>query len=330
MPLYRSEDTHYARYSIQGGKHKRSYMHLVKGTSGETYSFIAVDACLEPGPKRPFNFIGLLVQNDTDEIHHLIERAQIAESNYAIWFGHYPTSCILTINKQRQSLRRIISSYENSLAYMCGHLHTLGGIVPNMYALQEDSFLELELADWKKNRMYRLAAIDHGRLSFVDVKHKQWPVILIVNPKHALFHIPHRNESILQAESTHIRILAFSLDKITYCEVFIDGKRFADCQSSTENLFVVPWNPKEYMNGLHVIKVLVKDKSGREAKISHPFKMHEDKLLDFDFMARFVVLGDVATIFKYMFLSSLALCTLPLIFFRLWHTLVIGEFKFNS
>lgn len=53
--------------------------------------------------------------------------------------------------------------------------------------------------------------------------------------------------------------------------------------------------------------------------------MHERELLDFDFLARFVILGDVATFFKYMFLGSLALCTMPLIFFRLLHTLVVGK-----
>lgn len=29
----------------------------------------------------------------------------------------------------------------------------LGGAVPNMYTLQRGGFLELELADWKDNRM---------------------------------------------------------------------------------------------------------------------------------------------------------------------------------
>lgn len=29
----------------------------------------------------------------------------------------------------------------------------LGGLVPNMYTLQQAGFLELELGDWKDNRM---------------------------------------------------------------------------------------------------------------------------------------------------------------------------------
>lgn len=42
-------DTHYTRYSVQGVKHKRSYKYLHRDSSGDLYSFIGVDATLEPG-----------------------------------------------------------------------------------------------------------------------------------------------------------------------------------------------------------------------------------------------------------------------------------------
>lgn len=58
--------------------------------------------------------------------------------------------------------------------------------------MQTDGFLELELADWKHNRIFRVAAFDHGLFSFVDVIHDSWPVVLITNPKHALFRIPEK------------------------------------------------------------------------------------------------------------------------------------------
>jgi hypothetical protein len=41
-----------------------------------------------------------------------------------------------------------------------------------------------------RQRMFRVAAIDHGLFSFVDVKHNDWPIILITNPKNALFNNP--------------------------------------------------------------------------------------------------------------------------------------------
>lgn len=242
-------------------------MEVVTGDTGEVYSFMAVDACIEPGAKRPFNFIGVLSQNDTDHIEQLLGDARRAGSNYTIWFGHYPTSCIVTLNDKRKSFQRIMAEDENGLVYLCGHLHTLAGMVPRMYALQHDSYLELELGDWKSTRVYRVAAIDHGVFSFVDVKHNQWPVVLITNPKHALFHIPHREEARMQLESTHIRLLAFSPAGIEDCFASIDDGFAVECRKVNENFFVVPWEPTKYASGLHSITVTVVDRSGNENEV---------------------------------------------------------------
>lgn len=43
---------------------------------------------------------------------------------------------------------------KKAVAYLCGHLHQLGGAVPHMYTRQQNGILELELADWKHSRMY--------------------------------------------------------------------------------------------------------------------------------------------------------------------------------
>lgn len=48
-------------------------------------------------------------------------------------------------------------------------------------------------------------AIDHGLLSFVDVTHRDWPVVLITNPKHSLFLIPGKENYDIIMNSTHIR-----------------------------------------------------------------------------------------------------------------------------
>jgi len=52
---------------------------------------------------------------------------------------------------------------------------------------------------------YRLAAIDHGQFSFIDIKHNDWPIALITNPKNMLFMMTKKEnlESII--ESTYIR-----------------------------------------------------------------------------------------------------------------------------
>jgi hypothetical protein len=113
----------------------------------ETYSFIAVDACLNPGPRRPFNFVGVLGLSEFEQIREFQIKAS-QEGNFTIWFGHYPTSCIISPSP---GLRSLIG--HSGLAYLCGHLHMLGGMVPNMYTLQHTGNLELELGDWKDNRL---------------------------------------------------------------------------------------------------------------------------------------------------------------------------------
>lgn len=198
VPSAMANSSLFNRYSMQGPKHKRSYMELVRDSNGNVYAFFAIDACLQPGPKRPYNFVGLLTQEDTDLIQHLVDEAKRAGVSNAIWFGHYPTSCIVTKNKEDRSVKRLIADYDASLAYLSGHLHSLGGFIPHMYALQEDKFFELEVADWKETRRYRVAAIDHGLLSFVDVNFGEWPIVLITNPKNALFQIPSRKEAKVQ------------------------------------------------------------------------------------------------------------------------------------
>lgn len=40
----------------------------------------------------------------------------------------------------------------SATAYLCGHLHTMGGLMPALYSQHRSGTLELELGDWKDNR----------------------------------------------------------------------------------------------------------------------------------------------------------------------------------
>lgn len=98
-------------------------------------------------------------------------------------------------------------------------------------------------------------AVDHGMLSFVDVDHDVWPVVLITNPKHTLFLIP-KAESVESIKaSTHIRILTFSPSDIVRVEVKIDDGEWRLCRHVSGPLYVSEWNPTQYLRGLHYIKV---------------------------------------------------------------------------
>jgi len=52
---------------------------------------------------------------------------------------------------------------------------------------------------------YRLLVFDHGLLSFVDVALNSWPVVVITNPKNALFLIDSHEPTKSIRYSTHIR-----------------------------------------------------------------------------------------------------------------------------
>lgn len=286
VPSLASDENFYQRYSVQGPHHSRSYSYTLK-LEGQSVTFIAVDACLLPGPRRPFNFIGMVTSSEMRLLEEF-ERAS-RKSNHTIWFGHYPTSCILS---PEPGIRRVMG---RGLAYLCGHLHTLGGLVPNMYTRQHTGSLELELGDWKDSRLFRVAAIDHGLFSFTDVKHATWPVILITNPKHALFAMKHHEPLHLIQKSTHIRVLIWSFSPIVEAKVRVgeSGPWHTLAQVKEGPLFVVSWNPQKYMTGLHTIMVYAKDSSGREQRVEQPFSL-DGSQPSFRFWPRALLMSNIS------------------------------------
>uniref|UniRef100_A0A3P8V0H3 Transmembrane protein 62 n=1 Tax=Cynoglossus semilaevis TaxID=244447 RepID=A0A3P8V0H3_CYNSE len=164
--------------------------HYVHRTPFGNYSFVCADATLTPGPKRPYNFFGILNQ---------VMMVESLQSNQSIWFGHYTTSTILS---RSPGVRDLMGS---AVAYLCGHLHTLGGLMPVLHSRHPHGTLELELGDWMDNRRYRVLAFDHDLLSFSDLRFEQWPVVVITNPKNAQYLHPGVEPLGRIQRSTHIR-----------------------------------------------------------------------------------------------------------------------------
>ncbi|XP_035671982.1 transmembrane protein 62-like isoform X4 [Branchiostoma floridae] len=264
IPALHSNRNFFRQYSSMGQTGKISYHHAHKTPFG-TYSFVALDACLNPGPRRPFNFFGYLNESSLATLQSLAD--ETVHSNMTIWMGHHPTATILSPNP---GIKHVI---RNGIAYLCGHLHDLGGLFPVMYSMQEGGTLELELSDWMNNRRYRLLAADHDMLSFVDVKLGEWPVVLVTNPKHAMFATPSHEPLGRIRHSTHIRVLAFSPDPIEKVVVWLDGVRFCEASHVEGPLFTCPWNPADYGTGLHTIAVDVSDRKGRTRHQEHPFSV---------------------------------------------------------
>lgn len=248
--------------------------------------------------------------------------------DFTIWFAHYPTSTVLT-PPGTPNIRKFIGQFGNSLGYLAGHLHTLGRFVNRMYALHPEGFLELELADFLRTRRFRLAAIDHGMFSIVDLDLHTYPFALITNPKNMLFNNPFREDINLQKRSTHIRILAFSNADIIKCEISIDDGDWQKCEKRTENFFVVPWNPSEYQKGKHEIKIHIKDANGEIFENSQFFALDGSRI-SFDFLAKFILMSDLTTLFQLGYACALLLCIVPLIVFKSWQMLLKREQKIKN
>ncbi|VVC93869.1 unnamed protein product [Leptidea sinapis] len=297
-----------------GSSHAKSYVYY-KQHNGVNVAFLGIDACPEPGLRRPFNFIGILDGQEQQKIQKLKTEAE-SKADHIVWFGHYPTSCILSLHLESPSLdiRDLIAAAHGSQVYVCGHLHAMGGLVPRMYTKHKKGYLELELGDWKDNRMYRLAAIDHGMFSFVDQKHNTWPVVLVTNPKHAKYAMPGREPLHLIPDSTHVRILVFSDVDIDSVKISFDNTSWSDCKLQKLPLYTCDWQPQTLLTGLHNLYVKAIDKMDREANIVHPFSL-DGSVMNFEITPRILLMLDAGVVA--IFGTLLMLNVIPLVVLRL-------------
>ncbi|XP_032273866.1 transmembrane protein 62 isoform X2 [Phoca vitulina] len=246
IPSLESVENYYRKYSAV---RRDGSFHYVHSTPFGNYSFISLDATPNPGPKRPYNFFGILDEKRMEEL--LLLAKESSRSNHSIWFGHYTTSTILSPSP---GIRSIMSS---ATAYLCGHLHTLGGLMPVLHTRHLQGTLELEVGDWKDNRRYRIFAFDHDLFSFADLVFGEWPVVLITNPKSLLYSCARHEPLERLLHSTHIRVLAFSLSSITSVTVKIDGVHLGQAIHLSGPIFILKWNPRNYSNRTHNIEVTV-------------------------------------------------------------------------
>ncbi|XP_069117424.1 transmembrane protein 62-like isoform X1 [Argopecten irradians] len=285
------EKNYFRSYSMQGPKHPNSYLYHHNKPWGR-YSFIAMDACPDPGPRRPFNFFGYMNKR---KMTRLMEyEKQTHGSNMTVWFGHYPTSLVIL-----EDGTRIRSLMRNATAYLCGHLHTLAGLVPKMHARHNTGMLELELGDWRDNRLYRVLAIDHDMISFTDEHFNNWPVILVTNPKHAMY-MSDKEALDRPVNSTHIRILIFSPDEITTADVYIDDVYVGSAHHIEGPLFALPWQPLKYGKGIHKLRVVVQDAAQRGREVIQPFTI-DTKGQALPSVAAFLLIINVHNLAKLLF-----------------------------
>lgn len=134
------------QYSSSWQHHNSFSYRYVHKTPFGAYSFLALDACPSPGPKRPFNFFGIIHEEDVVGLRS-IAVASVGD-NQTLWFSHYPSA---TIMGDHHWLRELMS---HAIGHVCGHLHTLGELFPRMYGRHPSGHLELELGDFKVMRRW--------------------------------------------------------------------------------------------------------------------------------------------------------------------------------
>lgn len=303
VPHNSHENNFYRKYSIYGpdGDYG-SFVYEHKLPFG-TYSFVSIYALLNPGPKRPFNFFGILSENELTKIEANV--AKTVNSNHTILFGHYPTS---TVVAPKPGLTHVLGK---ATAYLCGHLHSLGGILPNLKALQRSGTLELEVEDWKDNRMYRVMAMDHDMLSFVDIRFGQWPIILITNPKRARFMAPKHEPVHKMLHSTHIRFLLFSPFEITSTAVYLDGIHQGSAAHVEGPLYVLPWNTNQFQTGLHDITVTATDSNGNSQTIRYRFSLDDSRPEQW-FVPAVLLMSDMTQVLLLLYAILFCALVLPL------------------
>nr|CAB3267110.1 transmembrane protein 62 [Phallusia mammillata] len=315
-----SPANYYASLSGSKGKLSSTTWNLVKPYG--KYSFIPVDASIMPGPRRPYNFMGHL---SSDEVKKLqIEGERSRKSNMTIWYGHYPTPTVSS--SAAVGLRSVLGHF--GAVYLCGHMHDLGGLFPHLQAMHPSGFLELEVKDWKWNRYYRVIAVDHDLISYVDMPFNQWPVVLISNPKPARDMIPKHEPIGRIKKSSHIRFLAFSTARITKTSVAVDGVITEEASHVEGPLWVCKWDPSLFKSGVHVLNVTVEDESGATNSHVSRFSLDDEWPIDFSFSATVILLTDFCTIAKTAFASFIAIAVTTIMLVKRYGVQIPNENSF--
>ncbi|CAG8577725.1 8687_t:CDS:2, partial [Cetraspora pellucida] len=300
-----SDQNLYRLYSVVK---KRGFDFTIEKTFGQ-YRFVGIDACPKSGPSRPYNFFGYYEISDMDRLSEKLLDVSV-KSNHTFLLAHYPKATLLY---GRTSKGETFEDLSNRISvYMCGHLHKLAfGLGDHLQIYRPTNYLELELGDMKVNAIYRILAIDHDLISFIDVqlplpeiplktppspaegfsvlpeKLPYPPIILITNPKGSAYSMKYREPVHRIKYSTHIRMLIFSDHDIDTINIFLDGKAHdqnVHYKGNSRNnngylpLWTSQWDPSKFDDGKdHVIVVKALDISGQVGESRVIFRVDDKR-----------------------------------------------------
>jgi len=293
-----STNNYFSKYSVMGQKGYLGSYVTPWQIRGQNLNFIAVDATLEVGMNYPFNFVGNIDANQQKLLNNIT--INLPEDSINILFGHYPTSVV----RQSEFLRSLIS---HGLVYLSGHLHDLAIFrMHNMYSFHNGNDLELELVDWKNNRMFRVLAVDHGTLSFADVKFGSWPIVLPTYPKNMEFMMPGKEKYEDYLRNT-IRVLVFSDVLITRVTFAVDDEEPVEASQANDGpLYEMAWDASKHATGQHKLIVTAVDANDRSSVVEQMFTLNPSEAEQVDnFFPNFVLRSSFTTLFHVLFIMTL-------------------------
>ncbi|KAI9025283.1 Metallo-dependent phosphatase-like protein [Phycomyces nitens] len=305
------------------------------------YKFIAADACPKKGPARPFNFFGYMTSSTMDRL----ESEARGSYNHTFLFVHYPTTTVLFGTSSAGHTYQDIAGHIS--VYFCGHLHRLAaglGDVLKSYDSVSDT-LELEVADLKDHGVYRIVAIDHDLVSFVDVElpmsqmppfkpssELEWPepitpppIVLITNPKDAQFVLSREPTSRI-GHSTHIRTLVFSEYSPDQLKVrlFVDGNHHpfpaVFVGNSSMPLWVSSWEANDFDDmQTHKLVVQVTAPDGQVGQSEVLFRVDLSRLyIKSGIVGKLVMKGRLSTTLRTLTLLAVVVLLSLLLVTKVW------------
>ncbi|GAA5817187.1 hypothetical protein MFLAVUS_010729 [Mucor flavus] len=321
LPSWQSRVNYYRTHGKSAGlveQGKGVYSWQVNQPMGD-YQFVAIDACPKRGPSRPLNFFGYLTSKTMDQLEKALTYKPF---NHTFVFSHYPTSTmVFGVSNKGRTFRDLASHY------------SLGDVLKSYDPVTKS--LELELGDMKEHGLYRVVAVDHDLISFVDIQlpmkqiakkgpvnalglvypmHSNksiiWPEmihpspsILITNPKDARFSIPTKEPLWRIRQSTHIRFLVFSESDAQdlSIEVSIDGKVHAEqavfVGDTINPLWAAAWDASLYEDRKpHKLSVKVTTKEGVAGTSSSVFRVDTNRAKIKGGSGEFIIKSKMSTV----------------------------------
>ncbi|KAK8744460.1 hypothetical protein OTU49_000817 [Cherax quadricarinatus] len=245
------QHSHFKAHAVQVdfGTSRTAKATVIRGIDGQNITLLPLDASLKPGI-RAFNFLGHLPDEELKDLHNAALEAR-TKGNIVMFYGHYPISTIVS----SKDLKKLLAM---GTAYLCGHLHTGFGFIDTMWTRHATGLIEVELADWFHNHRYRILTVDNGQVTWLDITHPSWPVVIVSS----VGRYPKGQASVRYI----VRLLVFTNEEISAVSVRVDDNlghwitckhKYGPLYTATVDVQTDTWEPhvkeEDFVKNLQVL-----------------------------------------------------------------------------